>query len=608
MKTRLNPTREFLLVVALATTYSLWITWPMLSVLSDSCRLASALHPEACTRPALVINAVRQRSLDLRHFSIYGHLYYNTALVPLFLLSYLKPVSEQEIIVFMRLLQVFFTVGTFSVTFLLARRYFGRLAGWLSVVFLSVSRLSPAYSVLSPNPDYVQVFFVLLAVYFCCRLVEEARWRWLMLASGAAGFAHSTKYAGMFLLPVILFIVVFQSMVLSKSVSARADAARFAGFLRAVSAFVGLICLFFGFVSTPEFAVRYLASDGILDDVYDMQLLLIGRVSMVFAGCVLALLSIPGFLWSMLGRMPRFFNAVKKTIVVVVVFFLAFLFTSPYLFAGLRFIKILYSQYASTLATGLLFKARDSQLTWFLVLSEVSGRLMLLLAVVGMVLTVLKIFRGWREKHLTPESAVLMWVILYMGVLILLVKYCPPRYILPVLPFLVVFSASAVSEIIGYVKTKLPEKYGLISSAAILLVITVTVLLPSFNGMLEYRQLMIRLEDTSIPLKAGRWLAEHYPPSTRIMYDAYAYVPESFTDANWSWGFKIKELEKLKPDVVLTHNRTSGKYSNIHDAKRFTRGVKAFMERYEYYNGLSEGRLNYTLVRDFREVKIYAKN
>lgn len=110
--------------------------------------------------------------------------------------------TEQTFILVSRSVSALFGGLSVLATYVLGTRLFnpitGLLAGLLTImtpIFLNMS--------LTIHPDIVQLFFILLALFFCYRLANCGKRHDLMMASVMAGIAFSSKLAGIFILPII---------------------------------------------------------------------------------------------------------------------------------------------------------------------------------------------------------------------------------------------------------------------------------------------------------------------------------------------------------------------------------------------------------------------
>jgi hypothetical protein len=179
---------------------------------------------------------------------------------------------------------------------------------------------------------------------------------------------------------------------------------------------------------------------------------------------------------------------------------------------------------------------------------------------------------------------------------------------LPIVPFLLIFAAQIVSQVIEYAAARLSRRLVAVLTTVGLLIVAGFELPKSLDRTLEFRQATSQQEQTSDAVLAGHWLMEHYPPSTRILYDPFSYVPPSFADAQATpWGGTLQILETFDPDIVIVNNYDSARFSDVERAATYVRDEAHFMARYEYYEALKSGEAGYVPVRDFGDVQVYVR-
>jgi hypothetical protein len=592
----------------LVTTYFVWFAWPIVWTASENIRIVSVFNADEAHHLQIIRDAISQRTPRLE-FGNYGHLYFNIALFPLFLMAYFNQVSDQHIMVVLRLVATIFAVATIAATFVLTRRYFGQFAAWLTAILLAIVPLKfLEFSVVS-HPDVPQIFFLVVGVYFCCRFLEQEDFRWLIWSSAFAGLAFATKYGGIFLLPIIWMVLVAW-IIKSDSSQTKIRAIQFARVARCVVAVVGIICAIVGFVITPEFVGRYFAADGRIDDVLQIRFLHSVRIATIFIGCSLLIVVILKRIWEAIARIPKLAACLSKITLSVATFCVVFLVTSPFSFYRLNFLKGMYFEARHT-AFGHWFKASNNGLMWFHVLlsPQLIDFFIMGLAAVGLVLTAYTASRnGWRNPVLTPELVMWAWIAFYIGFLILRVNFRAEIYLLPVIPFLIIFSTRWVNHTVNYAAKKLPRKFLPILVSAILLIIGGVEVPKSLSRVCKWRQSVMNREQNSISVRAGKWLASNFSSANRILYDYYSYVPPSFLDAHNTWGGTIEILEDLKPNIVIVNKLISARFSDIRQATRYYEGKNEFMKKHEYYKALRDGRAGYMLIRDFRHIEVYGRS
>lgn len=598
---------ELTVLIVLMAVFFAWFTWPIVWTASENLRIVSVFNADEAHHLQMMKDAISQRSPKLE-FGNYGQLYFNIALLPLFLMAFFVRVSEQQIIVLLRLIPTLFAIATIGGTFVLTRRYFGRFAAWLAAFLLSIVPLKFLESSVVSHPDIPQLFFLVLGVYFCCRFIEEGNFKWVTWASAFAGLAFATKYGGVFLLPIIWTTLVVKIMG-NEDGQLEINTARFALAARFVIGAVGFVCVIFGIIITPELVGSYLAADGRIEDASKIQFLYSARVIIIFIGCTLLILVILRFIWRAIEQRPKIVTCLKKVALSLTTFGLAFFLTSPFSFYRLSFLKGVYFEARHT-AFGHWFKANSVGLMWFSMLlsPQMLDIFILGLATISLILTAYKTARNrWKSPILSPESLMWIWIIFYMSFLILRVNLYSMAYVLPVIPFLIILSTVPVSRAVEYASTQLPRKPMTVLFVVIALIIAGVELPRSLSGLYKYRRSIISREEKSVSLQAGKWLAENYPASTRILFDYYSYVPPSFLDVHDTWGGTIEILEELKPDIVIVNKSISDRFSNIREATRYAEGENEFIEKHEYYKEMREETAGYTLIRDFGDIRVYAR-
>jgi hypothetical protein len=605
--TRLNRRLEMLTVIALATIYLLWFAWPLWWSASENARLVGAFNTDEQAHLILLRAAIDSRTARLGYVQ-YGYAYLNMGLLPLLLLSVFTIVTEQQIIVWLRIIPSLFAIATVALTFAAARRYFGRLAAWLSALLLSLTALNFLELSVMSHSDIPQLFFLILGLYFCCRLAEDGSLRWLWWASVAAGFAFGCKYSGLFLLPILGLYALLRT-VQADATQIRVNSDQVVGVSRLLATLVSAGLLLVGFVVIPHAAAPYSGAEyyGVSMPQFFNSL----RVTSIVAAVGLALLAAAGPAWKVVRQRPKLARSLKLGMLSAIAFAGAFAVTSPFNIFTVRsgFARgFLYESLHSAFGHGTA--AENSKLEWFSLLSspELLDPLILGLAIVSLALTAHKLAkRGWQGLF-DPESVLWVWTLCYFVFLVWRVNVRTHRALLPIVPFLLILAADAVSQVVRHAATGRFRRVTSALTVAGLLVIAGLVLPKSLDRMLEFRQSGSSREQSSEAVVAGHWLAAHYPPSARVLYDPYSYVPPAFADAHVTpWGGTLQMLETLEPDVVIASSYNSGRFSDVRQAVTYARDEAQFMARYQYYQALRGGETGFVLVRDFGSVQVYER-
>jgi 4-amino-4-deoxy-L-arabinose transferase-like glycosyltransferase len=607
LRKRWNQRLELVAVTALAATFLVWFAWPLLWSASANARLVAAFNTDEQAQLMLLKEAIEHRTPRLGYYQ-YGYTYLNLGLFPLLLLSAFRDITEQQIIVWLRMIPALFALATVVVTFLIARRYFGRLAAWLSALLLSVTVLHFLRMSVMSHPDTAQLFFLTLGMYFCGRLAEDGRSQWLMAASAAAGLAFGSKYSGLFLLPVVGLCGLLRTMQLDAT-QIQVNSVQVARVSRLLTSFasVGLSAL--ALVVIPSAAAPYVGTEyyGVSMPQFFGNL----RVISLVAGVGLALVAVEPPLWAYVRQRPKLAHLLQLGILSAITFALAFFMTSPFHVFSVRsgfWRGFLYESLHTSF--GHVFAAQNDKMQWLSLLSspQLLDPFVLALAGVGLALTVYRVARrGW-QALLDPESVLWVWTLFYFGFLAWRVNVRTHRALLPIVPFLLVLAAHSVAQVIGYAGSGRSRRLALALAIVSLLIVLGLVLPESLQRVLEFRQATSSREQTSEAVVAGHWLLAHYPPSTRILYDPTSYVPPAFADAHETpWGGTPQLLETLEPDVVIVNRENADQFSDVRQAPTYARDEALFLAKHEYYETLADGKAGYVLVSDFGSVELYER-
>ena len=598
--------REFLLLVVLVVLYFAWLAQPAIWSASDNKRLVSVFSSDETDYLKVVQRAIQQGTLRIE-WQQQGHLYANLVLLPLFLANYHSPVSEQTIIVSLRLTCIVFGAATVLATFVLARRYFGRFAGWFSALLMGITVSELVRMSLRAHSDTLNMFLMVVSVYFCCRLAEDGRLRDLVLTSAFGGLSFSSKFAGVLLLPVIGAVAIARTATPQEGRSNRIVTDRFTAFARYIVGATGLLGFVIAIAITPEWIGQFaMVGYGRSYGGQWVQLWPIIQPAVMLLGCGFVLLAVMNLLRPAKVVIAYLVNVLGKLILVVVTFSAAAFVCSPLAFDDL--LKGFFFEGARTAYGGILGEEKNA-LLWFndFIGPTLIDKTTFGLLVISLATTVYNVTKR-RIRHSSPELIMWAWIAIYVGFLIVQVGGHTPRYLLPIIPFVVILAAHAADQTLKYLLAKRAQLPLFIPVVIVAVSLFFGLeLLISLGRTYRYRQTLIHRVETSPAVKAGNWLAEHYAPSSRVLYDTYAYVPPQFTEATKGSGTSLENLQKIDPDIVIVNQSVADIYADLNAAKKYASGERAFRNAWEYYQALTAGRAGYTLVQDFGEVQVYAK-
>lgn len=109
----------------------------------------------------------------------------------------------------LRWLHLLAWIGALIALWRLIGRHFG--LWWQQVLAVLLLAVRPAYAYLLNNlkPEPLVILFMIIGLDYALRIVEKASWKNMLLATACASLAFMVKYAGIFLLPAIIFAMYF---------------------------------------------------------------------------------------------------------------------------------------------------------------------------------------------------------------------------------------------------------------------------------------------------------------------------------------------------------------------------------------------------------------
>ena len=98
---------EIIVITALIALFFAWFACPLIWSASDNLRMVDAFDVDEALHLIIVKNALEAQSFRLM-FNNYGHLYFNAALIPLFIMDRIIDVTEQHMVVVLRMIPALF--------------------------------------------------------------------------------------------------------------------------------------------------------------------------------------------------------------------------------------------------------------------------------------------------------------------------------------------------------------------------------------------------------------------------------------------------------------------------------------------------------------------
>jgi 4-amino-4-deoxy-L-arabinose transferase-like glycosyltransferase len=173
----------------------------LIPVGTDDIRMLDVFSLDEANAVAVVAYLFRT-GWELNTFS-YGGLFFYIPLVVVKCLGFVGfEISHQLIAYVMRGICLFFGVGCVVLVYQLGRLVRGPWVGSIAAWLLVLNPIFLRWSV-ETHPDVPQLFWITCALWICVRAIVDRRTKWFWLAGLFAGLAFATKYAGVFLFPIL---------------------------------------------------------------------------------------------------------------------------------------------------------------------------------------------------------------------------------------------------------------------------------------------------------------------------------------------------------------------------------------------------------------------
>lgn len=586
---------EILILSLLLLFYFLWFALPVSLVGAKDFRMVDAFNVDEAESLQRLAGEVKKHGFNLPFYS-YGHLYYNSGLLPLVLVDLLFPVSEQAIVILFRLLSALFFAGTILVVFLTGKRFFGNITAWLSVILLlTISAQLYVYSAML-HPDTAQLFFISLGIFFCCKyfdLNSGRKWKYLAYAAGAAGLAFSTKYAGIMLMPIIIGIDFLEKPEKEKT-----------PLLKLFTTF--FFCTAAAILLHKNWIIRYISFNENSEGFF--QLVSLGRILSIIVGVLLLITAVFRKKISQNIYSQWISEKAINIILFAAIFLIAFSISSPGCVRGLNFING-FIAVTDAARYGHWFNESLGFGGWIRVLlSKGILNYPVFILFIAEILFLIRFGFKKENKKIIPSLILISWILIYFITLVMRINADFAHYLLPILPFIIILAAFTIELIVKYFS----KKTAMINSNILAFVIPLFFFgyntYFSFTEIFNDREALVNKVKNSDGVKGGEWLEENYPPETKILYDRYAYIPGKFYSCVSSWGITQKQISETNPEIIVVNAQIYGRFIDPDKAASFLGGSNDYLEKHFTYKLLLDGNSEYKLLKDFGKIKIFSIN
>ncbi len=601
---KLRKYPDQLTLLLLLFIYFAWWAWPIAWSGSANLRLVQAFDPDEGEILELILGALDSHSFEIG-YEYYGYLYFNICLIILKGMQLFAPLTDQLVIIVMRLVTAFFGLGTVFMTYKLARDFLGQITANLAALLLAfVPLLFLTYSVMA-YPDIPQLLFLVMGLYACCRYMRDKKQGWMIAASLAAGFAFACKYGGVFLLPVIA------GTGIALAIREHTDESPSPGSIKGRVSVILMLSVVTAIFANPELIRPYLSGKFIVRNT---------ETPALFTSLnILRYISIPVALWMVVllilpQKSPvRSFRALTVKVLSAMyipayIFLAAFYAGSPLSFKDLAFVNGLIAG-SEHLTFGHWFRDEADHFSWTGLLAGKELLSYLLITLAALAVIWLKVNKP--DKAFAARNGVIILLYcfcgLYLGYLWWRIQAGFPHYLLLILPPVLILASFTVEQLIVLIRKKLFPQFAPETAFVIILALIVIEIPVHFNAMLTYRTTKIKANKEGDIIKTGAWLKSNFDEYTSILHDHYSYIPPEFRFAYPTWGGTLQDIKDLDPDVIIMNREIAKKYSNSRRADLFINGPKLYLQKRAYYHALDQQKIPYKEKVSFGAYHVYRK-
>jgi 4-amino-4-deoxy-L-arabinose transferase-like glycosyltransferase len=492
------------------------------------------------------------------NFTTYGQLFYNLCIALAYLYSCVAHLGEYELFFIIRLVTWLGGIFSIAVIYVFVRRFVGRVEAIYAAAALAAFPIVLLMFV-DPHPDTWQMFFVILTLYYCARAVEaiqdgvepqsgrfkiRADVAFVLKASAAAGAAFSTKYIGVFFLPLLALLAVALPPITIGSRHFKVYL-RWLAFAMALFA-VPLIVL--GFESRPSLFLGVLPEWRALPESVLKSIAIVVRWS-AFAVGIFSLVTAAA-----VARGHRFlayetwFMRAALLTSIGFTFAIAFALTSPWAAYHLRFFPELYNM-SAYVKFGHGMEAPWGGPYWFKLMMDGAGFIAVILFLIGAAALIGSLVRRKDRHTMLPLLVVLGWVALFGGYLLTRVNLIHDQYMIPLIPGIIVLAALGLKFVQTRIASGATER---LAFAAAALIAFVAVSLQVVQNRSVYAAARRDLVTSLTPDNQliGRWYSRCVPNDARIFPAPYTYIPPDIP-AVWFRTQGYNALENFKPNLIM---------------------------------------------------------
>ncbi|NQT26371.1 glycosyltransferase family 39 protein [candidate division KSB1 bacterium] len=597
---------ELPIILLTLLLFYLFFSRDIIQTFSENARMVEANNVDEALHLDIVKNSIEDPNYTIV-FSNYGHLYFNLSIILLKLISLFTFISEKTIILTLRIIPLCFEYLTAALLFIFIRKHINQISAYIAIIIIAIyTFIAHDYAIIS-HPDMLQMFFITGSLIALYKFYIRHSIKWLILAGCLSGLAFACKYSGIFIFILVPILVMIQlnkkenvhSLLISDCYGTWSHILTIVFFI------------VFSLLASPKIIARLITTDGVIDNPTMLRML--ETLRFVSLGCVVIFILIYIIKWKFQQTRiihtlwVNFYHLLITSYLFLISFVIAFFITSPASFIGFNFISgILYESHHT--ASGHVFQESSTLITWIgFLFSKPFFGIFLTTILFSRLAFIIYYFIRYRKNIMSvPETLFWGWTVLYIGFLAVRINMARMRYLLPVIPSIIVITAITWSQIFFWLnhQTKLIYKILLM----IFCVITIADVSYSTHSLFEFQNYLLGKAVRNPSIMAGEWIKENISPEQQILADHFTYIPPEYLNVNFHYYATNDSLKLTDPDVVLTNFRIRYAFADSNAVDTYVHGSELFTKRFNYYRGLDHGESGYHLVSDFKEVKIYMKS
>jgi 4-amino-4-deoxy-L-arabinose transferase-like glycosyltransferase len=569
---------QITVVILVAVMYA----WPVANIGTFHLRIVEAMNTDEGEFLWPIIECMNRGDFNIGR-NDYGLFYYNIVLVSAKLLKTVFHINDTILILIARWWSFIFLVSSAWFTGNIAEQL-KKGTGLLTFLLVFIGSNTLLKYSLMLHPDTAQVFFVVVSVWGMFKYLSTSQFGWLLMSGMLAGLAFSSKFVGVLLLPILVLLII--KHVIRSTSSVRN--------IHSISLLLLSLLTIVAFDS--NWVNSYLTETG---SSRDQVLNLINWIRLI---SIIPLVLSLAFILVAKWRNKRLLNFQVKAwlwmLILGWVFLTAFAITSPQLIKNFSFLDG-FIYVTSMHSEGHWFYDNSGLLGWLNLLFsiDVVPWWFWTLSLVGIIWSLLD-----SKKQPWYHIILVSWMIVFMLTIGLGVSSKFAHYLIPVIPFVLLYAVQGFSLILK--KAFKNEWESRVHITVILVVLLIGI--PKLYGD-AYQK--VEAYEQSDELAAGKWLQNYTSAETMLLCDKYVYVPALAHLKHVSvWGLMPEHITEFNPDFVITHSRIYEHYLDQSRAKDYIEGEELYLTRNELYQSFLNGEyMGYELVKDFNTIKVYGK-